>query len=532
MKKIIIWILGLLLLVSLVSAENTIVRPEFFNQNQISQLNGVVDQTPATVYNNADQINILTKEQWIEELKKAPPNSYKSKISSCKAQGQSEKTCSAQLVDDYLDKFNLNPEERAYVLGLPQEEQLYLISTLGRSRNKESMVVYWMMNHPLFSYILHHEDFHTYTTPKINLLNQISLEEEKLSQATEKSKNILEKKLNNKKLEALFIVLWQIYVGREKEVFFSNYGQVNQMESLSEFFARLYTGYFLNDLASFTGDESEQTRRYIAAFIVSDCFDLFDSLDQTTGQEIKKSIYNEITRDSSKNAIYQELKTKIGAEAGTCPPPIPKTEPYTGEAYSCNYEAQGNDFKVKNCELIEVNEYVENAGDSLLVAYGREGIINTISFEDRTIIYDIEDPDLWSQNDLVFADEEIENQVIIPTLGQKITHVQVHRQEKPLESLKPVKTFSPQGKSKKAVVEQIDEKTFVVDPTQPCNYLSEDGTFVCLGEPVQETVVDLTKAKEKSDQSIAKNQDKLLDLAKRIIQGENLIDQFKKLVLG
>jgi|GEM_PF-4229455 len=532
MKKTTIWILAILLLTSLASAD-TVIWPEFFSQNQINQLNNVVDQTPRPVFNNADQINILTKEQWIEELNKAPPNSYKSKIISCKAKGQSEKTCSAQLIEDYINKFDLSPEERAYVLDLPQEEQLYLISTLGRSRNKESMVVYWMMNHPLFSYILHHEDFHTYTTPKINLLNQVSLEEEKLSQATPQSKPELEKKLNSKKQQALFIVLWQKYVGREKEVFFSNYGQVNQMESLSEFFARLYTGYFLNDLASFTGDEIEQTKRYIAAFIVSDCFDLFDSLDQKTGQEIRQSIYNEIISDENKNNIYQELKTQIEAEAGTCPPPITKPEPYTGEAYSCNYETENNDFRVKNCELIEVNEYVEDSGDSLLVAYGREGVINTIAFEDRTIIYDFEDPDLWSKNDLMFADEEVENQVIIPTLDQKITHVQVYRQEKPLENLKPVKTFSPQGKSKREVIEQIDEKTFVIDQTQPYNYISEDGTFIRQGESIEQKRNELIKAKAKSDQTIAKNQDKLLELAKKIIQGEkNLIDQFKKLVLG
>lgn len=317
-------------------------------QGDKGQFISEVEKNVDVVLDNEEKITLMSLDSWLEDLSLTPPGGAARKKANL-----------AEELSKYFTSYHLTAEEQALVKDLTEDEQSYLVASLGRSRGKRAFVVYWMLRHNMFKYILYHENFHTFTTEKINLYNQLDISQKK-GTAEELG-------------PALFVYLWLKYVGNEKEVFFSNYGQTSQHESLSEFFARLYTRYFAKDLGSIDwAKDAKQTKSYIAAFVIADCFSLFETYDLGTGSMIKEEVLKIINGDANKKQIYDELKVLIDSEAGGCPVVL---EPVfvEGTAYKCNYRGKEGNIKVDSCELVELPGEVAVGGETFVGRYDSNG---------------------------------------------------------------------------------------------------------------------------------------------------------------
>ncbi|MCK4589632.1 MAG: hypothetical protein KAT77_04255 [Nanoarchaeota archaeon] len=355
-----------------------------------------VEKNANPVLDNEEKITLMSLDSWLADLTLTPPGGAARKKANLAAE-----------LDKYFSKYKLTVEEQAIVLGLTEDEQSYLVASLGRSRGKKAMIVYWMLRHSMFKYILYHENFHTFTTEKINLYNQLDIEQKKGGA--------------NDSNQTLFVSLWLEYVGDEKEVFFSRYGQTNQYESFSEFFARLYTGYFAKDLSEMDwAKDAKQTRSYIAAFIIADCFELFDTYDASTGLAVKKKVESVIFNDGNKKAIYDELKVMIEGDAGGCPVVL-ETLSVEGSVYKCGYRAKGGDVKVDSCELVELPEPVNVGGDTFVGRYDANGnfIGSTSVVTGQHVITETDRSNVNELEELPEFDYEeySEGEVVIPADG-------------------------------------------------------------------------------------------------------------------
>jgi len=370
MKKTIILAGVMLVLASLAAAEIQQAYPELvkidaeLDYQKKTQLFDYLEENSKPVLNNEESVNVLGLEPWIENLRRAPPPAYQRKLANLDKE-----------LAQYEERFALGEEEMVKINQLSDEEKAYLVATLGRSIGQKAFFYEGTMGSPMFNYIVFHENFHTFTNPMFTADRQARLVQVNMERASEQREADLLKELDFLKQRAQFLALWKRYVGSEKIVGFSNYGRTNAKEQLSEFFARLNTGYFTRDLREMEpAEDNRELRGYLAAFVLADCAELFESFDMESGAELRKEIIGIIESNPVRKKIYEDLKGDV-LRRTSCPMKIPESAMETKEAYECDWERGGaGEIKVTDCELTEVSELSWSPElDSAYLGYDEDG---------------------------------------------------------------------------------------------------------------------------------------------------------------
>ncbi|MFC1801785.1 hypothetical protein ACFLZB_04960, partial [Nanoarchaeota archaeon] len=377
-KKLIIWTLGIIILSSFALASLETDFPDFLKKSQIltaeeeSRLSEFVEENPTIILENGE-LNVYTIEEWMTELSNTPPAQYQTNLANLDTS-----------LSQYFQTYNVPHEAQTQIQLYPDEQKSQLLGSLGRARENKAMIVYYMLDNSepeLSRYIINHELFHTFTNPMFTAENQANEVSNKLAQSSNEGQAELMEKLNFLNQESLLLDLWKEHVGNEDTIFFSNY-QPNLREQLSEYYARLTTAsFFADDLESYDADvNTQQTEGYISAFIIADRYNLFETYDGEKGQEIKEEIIEIIEKDPDKKTIYDQKDMAIIDETSV---QLPESPLESGEYYECQYESEGNNLEIVDCQLTSVSELAWTPDkESVSFAYDKNGKIIDATFFD------------------------------------------------------------------------------------------------------------------------------------------------------